>query len=382
MVKHFKGFGLASAAALMMAAGSHAASAAASPAAVKAAVDQAVQAFVAANPQSVGISIGVYEDGQIYTYNYGTTAPAGHIKPTGDTLYPIASITKTFTGALLAQAQVEGRLRLDDDVRKYLDGDYPNLAFEGHPIHLYDLVDHRSGLPFFMPDRAETRPDFKGAGTFSGRVTEIEKTYTRQDFFDDLHKVKLTSPPGQTFQYSNAAAMLAGYILEKVYGQSYETLVKTRIAGPLGMTHTTITLTPQEAKQTVHGYDSGRLMPDPPDAFQAAGALKSSARDMLKYVVWQIAETDPAVRLSHQSYTGPGNYQAGLNWQMLTAGDKRVLWQSGNFEGFNSFCVAEPELKLGVVVLFNEADDTSNPAHNVMVNAILKGLAPDAVALP
>jgi len=189
-------FASAVALALGLAAWPFTASAATSPVAVKAAVVRAVQAFVAANPQSVGISIGIYEDGQVYTYNYGTTAPSGHIKPSSDTLYPIASITKTFTGALLAQAQSEGRLRLDDDIRKYLDGDYPNLEFAGHPIHLYDLVDHRSGLPFFLPDRAETRPDFKDGSTFSGRVAEIEKTYTRQDFFADLHKVKLTSPRG------------------------------------------------------------------------------------------------------------------------------------------------------------------------------------------
>jgi CubicO group peptidase (beta-lactamase class C family) len=63
---------------------------------------------------------------------------------------------------LLAQAAIEGKVKLDDDVRRYLDGDYPNLEFHAHPIRLYDLVDHRSGLPFFIPDKPETAPDYAG----------------------------------------------------------------------------------------------------------------------------------------------------------------------------------------------------------------------------
>ena len=350
---------------------------------VAAAVDQAVQDFLAACPQSVGVSIGLCLNGSTYRFNYGRVAPGAKAAPASDTIYALASITKTFTGTLLAQGQLDGRLKLDDDIRQYLAGDYPNLEFQGHPIRLCDLVDHRSGLPFILPDRPETRPDYAGGGSFGARIAEIYKTYGRTDFYADLHKVTLTNVPGEKFQYSNAAAMLAGYILEGIYRRPYEALVKARITEPLGMIDTTITLSPAQTKRTLKGYDAtGTAAPDNPDALQGAGALKSTLDDMLKYAAWQVAEGDPAVKLSHPSYTGPGTYQAGLNWQMLTSGGRRVIWQSGNIEGFNSYCVAEPELGLGLVALFNQADERSNPAHNSLVNAILKGIALEAVLLP
>ena len=81
-----------------------------------------------ANQQTIGLSIGIYKDNNIDTYNFGSTeAEATPQPPTAQTLYAIASITKTFTGTLLAQAVVNRKANLEDDVRKHLDGDFPNL---------------------------------------------------------------------------------------------------------------------------------------------------------------------------------------------------------------------------------------------------------------
>ncbi len=347
-------------------------------------VDGATKSFLAANPQSAGMAIGIVRDGKTWFYNYGVANRDGHVPVTSDTLFPIASVTKTFTGTLLADAQLDGKLRLDDDIRKYLDGDYPNLENSGRAVHIADLVDHRSGLPFFIPDTPETRPDFKSDTPWLARVNALEQTYSRADFYADLHKVTLAGKPGEVVQYSNAGALLASYILERVYGEPYENLVKDKVLTPLGMTATTITLTPAQRTQVAVGYDgAGHVMPGDADEFLGAGALKSTARDMVKYASWEMAESDPAVVLSHQPQATAGTYAAGLNWQMMTGAEgRRVIWQSGNFDGFNSLCVTEPELKTAVVVLFNEADDASNPAHQDMVNAILKGLDDRSVPLP
>jgi len=346
-------------------------------------VDAAARAFLTANPRAVGISIGVYQGGKTYAFNYGFVAPEIKRAPTADTLYPIASITKTFTGALLAQAQLDGRLKLADDVRNYLDGSYPNLEFEGHPIRLFDLLDHRSGLPFILPERPETQPDFASDTPWAERVGAILKGYSRSDFYADLHKVKLAAAPGDSFRYSNAAAQLAGYVLERVYGGKYEMLLKQNVLRPLGMDDTTITLTPRQLTTRTRGYDGKRaLMPDSPDELQGAAAIKSSVNDLLKYVAWQIVESDPAVKLSHQSFFTSGNYSAGLNWQMLSAPGKRVIWQTGDLEGFHAYCIVEPERKLGLVALFNQADRETNGAHGRMVNEILVGLDTEALPLP
>jgi D-alanyl-D-alanine-carboxypeptidase/D-alanyl-D-alanine-endopeptidase len=232
--------------------------------AVPAAVNDAVSQFFKDTPQAVGLSIGVVKDGVTYTFNFGTVEKEQARSPSANTEYPIASITKTFTGTLLAQAALEKRVKLDDDVRKHLDGKYPNLAFEGHPIRLYDLLDHRSGLPFFLPDTPETQPDSTDSGVpWTARINEQAKNYKREDFLADLHKVKLTSIPGEKFSYSNAGAQLMGYILERVYGMPYETLLKEKVLGPLTMNSTAITLDAQQESRLAKGYDAkGQLMPE------------------------------------------------------------------------------------------------------------------------
>ncbi|MDB5961067.1 MAG: beta-lactamase [Massilia sp.] len=104
-----------------------------------AAVDTAVKAAAAvfmADARAVGLSVGVIEAGNLHTHHFGSVSKRRKRRADDRTLYPIASLTKTFTGALLAQAQRDGKLKLDDDIRAYLDGDYPNLAFGDTPIRI------------------------------------------------------------------------------------------------------------------------------------------------------------------------------------------------------------------------------------------------------
>ncbi len=351
---------------------------------VRAIVDAATATFLKAMPQGVGISVGVWKDGKAYSLHYGTIEKGAQRPPTDATLYPIASITKTMTGALLARAELDGKLALDDDVRKYLDGEYPNLEFEGRPIRLFDLIDHRSGLPFFLPDVPESRPGFEGdVVPWPTRLGGLLDGYSREDFYADLHEVTLEAVPGERFAYSNAGAQLAGYILERIYGQSYESLLKEKLFGPLGMRDTTITVDARQEPSMAKGYDErGVLVPNNPDSLQGAGAVKSTVADMLKYVAWQVAEEDEAARRSHKPVVTEGNYSVGLNWQMLGTAENRLIWQSGNVPGFNSLCIVLPELKAGLVVFANEADRDSTQSLNVMANEILKGLDSRAIALP
>jgi D-alanyl-D-alanine-carboxypeptidase/D-alanyl-D-alanine-endopeptidase len=173
--------------------------------------------------RAVGLSAGVIQAGKTCSYHFGTVSK--HLRQLANdrTLYPIASLTKTFTGTLLAQAQCEGKLKLDDDIRNYLDGDYPNLAFEQQPILIHHLVNHVSGLPRFLPDKPEASPDFHSDVPYPQRLHDLVAASTRADFYAGLHEVKLTTPPGTKFRYSNAAAQLAGYILESVYSSSFAT---------------------------------------------------------------------------------------------------------------------------------------------------------------
>ena len=332
--------------------------------------------------RSVGLSVGIIKDGRSWTFNFGEVEKGGKKSPTEHTIYELASITKTFTGVLLAQASAEGKVNLDDDVRKYLDGSYPNLEFEGKPIKLFHLINHTSRLPSNLPDHPEL---FRNADPYElpKILTAIESKYSREDFYADLHKVKLDKEPGTDFKYSNSAAQLLGYILEKIYGMRYEQIVWTKIARPLGMIETKITLTAPETKRLAKGhYDNGTIALYGTPQTQAAGGLRSSVSDMLKYMRYHLNENNKVVRLSHQTTWGDIKYYAsGLNWQMkLTPAGHRKIWQSGGTFGFSSYCVIVPELRLGIVLLSNESDQETQGRLNSMAEEILAGVRPQTDA--
>jgi len=359
--------------------------------AVRAVVDAAAARYIKENPQAAAIAIGVVY-GPVRIQSRAGTLELGKARPPRpDTLYPLASITKTFTGTLLAQAVIEKRLLLTDDIRKYLDGAYPNLEFGGLPILVSDLLDHRSGLPFILPDRPELAPDFKGdARPYTVRVNAAMQGYGRDQFLHDLHAVKLKAKPGSHYQYSNAGAQLAAYILEKLYGSPYEQLLRAKILTPLRMNATTISLSPTDQKRLAPGWDDKGQLAILPVGEEAAGGLKSTTDDMLSYIQWQIDETDPAVRLSHErvwTAKGPvfgdrGTFGVGLNWQIAELSGRRVIFQDGMIEGYSALVVIEPEAKLGIVLTANQLDEKSAAAERGLMKALLMALAPQAVPLP
>lgn len=335
------------------------------------------------NPAEVGLSIGIVHNRKAYTYNYGEIKKGTNELPGANSYYSIASISKTFASGLLAYAVLEKKINLDDDIRKYLDGDFPNLQFHGHPILVKHLVNHLSGLPFLIPDVSAS------FGVTSLTVTDIAnllyKHISKEDFFKGLHEVKLDTIPGTTFKYSNSAVILLGYILESIYKKPYEQLLKEKILDSLGMDETKIVFTKNDWKRYVKAYDDkGNMLPENTESFQAAAGIKSTVDDMLKYIRWNISEKDEAVRLMHQRITGTAgsSYYNGMNWQIISSDHYRVVWQEGNLPGFNCYCVNYPELNMGIAVLTNESDRYSSHRITVMINQIMKKLNPNAPGLP
>ena len=335
-----------------------------------------------ASPSFVGLSIGIYLDGKTYMYHFGERHKGAHDLPGDRTLYEIASITKTFTGTLLAKAVLENRVKLDDDIRKYLDGDYPNLEYNGHPITVAGLLNHRSGIPYMLPQDSIYMTGSNEVQTL--RQLALYKHYTRQDFFRDLHQVRLDALPGTKFRYSNAAAIICGIILEKLYGIGYEELLKRRLTAALKMRDTKITLTAADRKRMAAGYDEkGVLMPGAPNQLQGAGAIKSTVSDMLKYIAWHLDEGHGAARLSHEPTWRSGDYWAGLNWQVIQSpGGQRLIWQSGDLAGYASYCALYPGDHMGIVVLTNEEDRKAPGLIEKLIDQIAVSLKPDAPRFP
>jgi D-alanyl-D-alanine-carboxypeptidase/D-alanyl-D-alanine-endopeptidase len=160
-------------------------------------------------------------------------------------------------------------------------------------------------------------------------------------------------------------------------------VVHQHIATKLGMRDTCITPKEEQKRRLVNGYDEmGNLQPYFPEKTQAAGAIKSTLADMLAYARWQLAEQDPAVRLSHQPTDRDHDYTAGLNWQILDSGTRRVVFQDGSHPGFASLLVLHPESGLAIVLLSNEIDSGTMERLRMLANGIAKALDADTLAVP
>jgi CubicO group peptidase (beta-lactamase class C family) len=317
----------------------------------------------------VGLSIGITQNGQTYFYNFGTTEKGKSEVATPNTVYEIGSISKTFTSLLLAHAVLEKRVSLDDDIRKYLQGAYPNLAFAGKPITLKHLANTTSRLPDNLPENLfrPTKPD-----SAAFLAVRSMRGYTRQNFLTDLHQAKLDTIPGLLPRHSNVATQLLGYILESVYKTSYADLLARYINQPLHLTG------PAGTGPKSTGYDGkGNQMPYITiETALAAGGLQYSPADMVKYLQYQLAESDKAVALTHQPTWGrPDDQAIGFNWNLdQTVDSKRRLQHSGGTFGYASYSELYPELKFGIVLLSNESDQNTQGNLQATAGQIVEAL--------
>jgi D-alanyl-D-alanine-carboxypeptidase/D-alanyl-D-alanine-endopeptidase len=341
----------------------------AEPAATKVRLDTLVQRLGTAflkQPARVGLSIGIIQQGQVHFYNFGSTEKGKNQLPTPQTVYEIGSISKTFTSLLLAHAVLEKRVGLNDDIRKYLPGAYPNLAYKGQPIKLVHLANTTSRLPDNLPFGPERPADPDSA---VAAAVKALRGYTKQNFFDDLHQARLDTLPGLLPRHSNVATQLLAYILESVYKTSYPELLARYVDKPLQLVGS--------AGPSLVGYNErGNPMPRLNGPTVAAGGLCYSTADMVKYLRYQLAEKDQAVRLTHQPTWGNLNEQAiGFNWNLgKTVDSKRWLQHSGGTFGCASYCEFYPDQQLGLVLLTNESDRDTQGSLEAIAEQLVEGL--------
>jgi hypothetical protein len=130
--------------------------------------------------------------------------------------------------------------------------------------------------------------------TLPFQLIELEKSYDDAAYLRALHQVELRSEPGTDLVYSNFGIKLIGFGLQQVYHQSLEELLITQILSPLGMKRTRLAVSPQDHTLLVQGYSpSGKPMPYHLFNAGAAGGLYSNAEDMVRYIGWQLDETNP-----------------------------------------------------------------------------------------
>ena len=202
--------------------------------------------------RSPGIVVGMIaaEPPERWVVGYGRLSATDDRVPDGDTVFEIASITKVFTGILLAQAVLNGEVKLDDPIFMYLPEGVTAPEYEGRSITLLDLATHTAGLPRWPSNNGPV----VGSNPFAD--------YGLDQMYDFLSGYRLTRAPGSMYEYSNYGFSLLGNLLVRRASQAdYEALLLERITRPLGMDSTRLELTPDMRSRlaTPHSSTMGCL---------------------------------------------------------------------------------------------------------------------------
>jgi serine-type D-Ala-D-Ala carboxypeptidase/endopeptidase len=299
--------------------------------------------------QSVGIVVGVIEPAGRRVMAYGSRAKGDSRPLDGDTVFEIGSITKVFTSLLLADAVQRGEVALTDPVAKYLPPGVKVPERGGRSITLQDLSTHTSGLPRLPTNFQPKDP----ANPYAD--------YSVEQLYQFLATYQLTRDIGAEYEYSNLGGGLLGHALARRAGMDYESLVRTRITGPLGMRRTAIALSPEMKAQLATGHNPA-LEPvanwDLP-TLAGAGALRSTANDMLTFLGaamgYGSSSLDPAfasMTVTRRPTTSPA-MEIALGWHILKGPGTEMIWHNGGTAGYRTWVGYEPRSRTGVVVLTN-----------------------------
>jgi CubicO group peptidase (beta-lactamase class C family) len=346
-------------------------------------IDSRIEAMLA-DWTTPGVAVAVVQDDSIvFARGYGvrTLGEPGPVGP--ETRFAVASNTKAFTAALLAQLQEEGELSSDDRVIDHLPEFRMHDAWITREIQIQDLLTHRSGLP-----------------TFGGDHLWIGQNLPRDEV---VERIRWLEPAGDfraSFHYQNLMYLVAGQVAAAAAGQNWDQLMQERILGPLGMTGSSTTLAALQGIEDVasaHERVGGELMPvdyDDVRGVAPAAALNSNVLDMAQWMranlnggevggtrifseraarAMQSVQYPLGVSPWAEANLGQRFNGYGLGWFIGEYRGRKVVTHSGGLTGMISLQTLLPEEGIGVVVLTNYAPSAPTRAITYTVLDALLG---------
>ncbi len=305
------------------------------------------------NSKAYSVSVGIVKDGKIYTKHYGEIDKGKGNIANNNTYFEIASVTKVMTGFLLAQAVLEKKVNLDDDIRKFLKEDYPNLEYSGKPITIKDLISYESAIPSVLPDDRQIMKTFDDNTTF--KLVELTKNYTKSDFLRDLRTVKLDTLPGTKYLYSNPSLELTGLMLENVYGKPFEKILKENLWSKLKMNQTKFALDSKE--KLANGYNTNHiLMPNFSSPLWGSSGLqtKSTMGDLMKFLKFELENQNKTVQESQRNIKNSDQNWYGYFWDNMYVSEfGKYASKHGGAYGNQVMFSVFPEQNLGVCLIVN-----------------------------
>lgn len=309
-----------------------------------------------------GFVMGILIDGELaYARGFGFADIEKKTKADLDTVYRIASNTKSFTALAVLALRDDETLALDDSLPRWIP-EASGLVYPTHdapPITLRQLLTHTSGLPRI--------------GTFDNAV--FDHLVTEEEITRSLPGFALEAPPGTAYRYSNLGYGLLGLVVGRASRTPWQTFVKRRLLDPLGMTSATYDPDAVPATRLATQYQrsaSGGFEPAKVPRLGASGGvggLYASLRDQARYLAFQMdaypprsaPETGPVrrstLRESHfDAIRGDGssadNY--GYGWAFEESCELgRLVWHAGGGAGAAAWWAFLPENGVGVMVSTN-----------------------------
>lgn len=329
-----------------------------------------------------GIAVAVVKDGKlVYSNGYGVSSLRTKQKVDGNTLFGIASNSKAFTTAAIGMLVDDGKLKLDDKVTDYIPEFKMFDPYVTAEFTIRDLLTHRSGL---------------GLGAGDLMIFPDSTDFKVKDIIHNLRYLKPVSSFRSKFDYDNQMYIVAGEIIARVSGMSWEDFIETRIMKSLQMTGSFASYS--RIKNTknyidAHAAVDGKVVVIPRNTSEptnAAGGIYSSVNDLAKWAIMQMNDGKYGEGLTKQLFSsavhrqmwtvqtplfvgGPGSYNThfagyGLGWFLNDAKGYLKASHTGGLDGMVTQVTLFPELKLGIIVLTNQQ---SGGAFSSVTNEII-----------
>jgi len=328
-------------------------------------VERAMKAF-----DVPGIAVAIVKDGKvIHSKGYGVRSLDTKQKVDENTLFGIASNSKAFTSAALGILIDEGKLKWDDKVRDYIPEFKLYNPYVTEEFTIRDLLTHRSGMGLgagdlmFFPDSSD---------------------FTLKDILYNLRFLKPVSGFRTKYDYDNNLYIVAGEVVARVSGKSWDDFVQERILTPVGMTHSACSYDLLKDKSNVidgHAPVDGKVQVIARSTLKvghSAGGINSCISDLSKWVMLQLAHGKYGDNLSKKLFSddvheemwtpqtiipvrNPGPYNThfsayGLGFGISDVSGYKQISHTGGLEGMVTQITMLPELNLGIIVLTNQQE--------------------------
>lgn len=330
---------------------------------VKRSIDELATPLIASR-RNIGMVIGFATEDEEGLYAYGHQDLDGKVPMTVDQVFQTGSISKAFTSLAVAELAREGKLRIDEPVRRFLPAKLAFASPELKNVTFAELASHTSG----MPHESYNKELLWGLITYLIDGDNLYRYLDTQMMSDYLASQSYSTPSAKKYAYSNIGYTYLGWVLHQMEPRGFEHLMREKVFAPLGLSHTGLSLR-RSPPQLTPGYAGdlptfvARHREVPPwlfaEGIAGAGAVYSTAGDLLRFAKINAglipSPLKPSLDVTRRPIADAEGGKIGMSWFIKTLPDSRepYTYIAGIIGGYTSFVGFDESRKLAVVVLQN-----------------------------